>query len=137
MRRTKEDDVLRESSFKRYGKTKHRTFLFPKSEEPDLMNQSGNQMRDNYYEVSSLLLDGFIGVRSSLISLFKHKFIIGYFLLSVSHMCNYKVLLNLLTEVTGHVMYGLISYNFVGSSQQRFKSLCLFLELLGHSNPHF
>ncbi|KAH0867780.1 hypothetical protein HID58_074802, partial [Brassica napus] len=46
MRRTKEHDVLRESSFKRYGKTKHRTFLFLKSEEPDLMNQSSHQMRE-------------------------------------------------------------------------------------------
>ena len=32
-----------ESSFKRYGKKKHITFPFPKSEEPDLMNQSGHQ----------------------------------------------------------------------------------------------
>ncbi|CAN7048818.1 unnamed protein product [Brassica rapa subsp. trilocularis] len=54
MRRTKEDDVLRESSFKRYGKTKHRTFLFPKSEEPDLMNQSGNQMSQKFFFVGFL-----------------------------------------------------------------------------------
>ncbi|KAJ4875436.1 hypothetical protein Rs2_40454 [Raphanus sativus] len=44
LRRTKEDDILRESSFKRYGKTKHRTFPFPKSEEPGFMNQSSHQM---------------------------------------------------------------------------------------------
>ena len=49
MRRTKEDDVLRESSFKRYGKTKHRTVLFPKSEELDLMNQSGHHMREKFF----------------------------------------------------------------------------------------
>lgn len=49
MRRTKEHDVLRESSFKRYGKTKHRTFLFLKSEEPDLMNQSSHQMREKFF----------------------------------------------------------------------------------------
>nr|VDD36446.1 unnamed protein product [Brassica oleracea] len=39
MRMTKEDAVLRESSYKRYGMKKHRTFSFPKSEEHDLMNQ--------------------------------------------------------------------------------------------------
>ncbi|CAH8381870.1 unnamed protein product [Eruca vesicaria subsp. sativa] len=52
MRRTKENDVLRESSFNRYGKKKHKTFPFPKSEEPDLMNQSACDSlfgRDNYY----------------------------------------------------------------------------------------
>ncbi|CAH8356542.1 unnamed protein product [Eruca vesicaria subsp. sativa] len=58
MKRTKEYDVLRESSFNGYGKKKHRTSLFPNSEESDLMNQSGHQMSkhalyyvegDNYY----------------------------------------------------------------------------------------
>ena len=46
IRRTKEDDVLRASSVKRYGKKNHKTFPKPKSAEPDLINQSGHQVRD-------------------------------------------------------------------------------------------
>nr|VDC82636.1 unnamed protein product [Brassica rapa] len=36
MRRTKEDDTLRASSVKIYGKKKHRTVILPKSAEPGL-----------------------------------------------------------------------------------------------------
>jgi hypothetical protein len=46
MRRTREDDVLRASSVKRYGKKKHRSVPIPKSAEPDLINQNGHQVRD-------------------------------------------------------------------------------------------
>ncbi|KAH0868392.1 hypothetical protein HID58_075414 [Brassica napus] len=53
MRMTKEDVVLRESSYKRYGMKKHRTFPFPKSEEHDLMHEPVNAIVyvevDNYY----------------------------------------------------------------------------------------
>uniref|UniRef100_A0A0D3D6L8 Uncharacterized protein n=1 Tax=Brassica oleracea var. oleracea TaxID=109376 RepID=A0A0D3D6L8_BRAOL len=53
MRMPKEDVVLRESSYKRYGMKKHRTFPFPKSEEHDLMHEPVNAIAylevDNYY----------------------------------------------------------------------------------------
>lgn len=44
IRRTKEDDVLRASSAKRYGKKRHRTIPQPRSADPDLINQSGHQV---------------------------------------------------------------------------------------------
>lgn len=111
LRRTKEDDILRESSFKRYGKTirqkkkrygktKHRTFPFPKSEEPGLMNQSSHQMSQSF---SFSLLVSWKSYFS-----YQTQFIIRYCLLSVSHRCNYKVLLNLHIEVILHVINGLI-----------------------------
>ena len=40
---TEEDVVLRESSNKKYGMKKYKSFPFPKSEEHVLMNQSGHQ----------------------------------------------------------------------------------------------
>ncbi|CAM8897690.1 unnamed protein product [Rhodiola kirilowii] len=45
VRRTKEDDVLRASSVKRYGKKKQRAFPQPRyaKPEPDLINQNGHQ----------------------------------------------------------------------------------------------
>ena len=49
MRRTKEDDFLRASSFKRYGKKKEWTLPFPKSAEPDLINQRGHQMSKVFF----------------------------------------------------------------------------------------
>ena len=45
VRRTKEEDVLRASSVKRYGRKKHRAIPKPRSAEPDLINQSGHQVR--------------------------------------------------------------------------------------------
>lgn len=45
IRRTKEEDVLRASSAKRYGRKKHKSFAKPRSAEPDLVNQSGHQVR--------------------------------------------------------------------------------------------
>lgn len=49
IRRTKEDDVLRASSVKRYGKKKHRSIPvprnIPKSADPDIDNESGHQVR--------------------------------------------------------------------------------------------
>lgn len=44
VRRTKEDDVLRASSVKRYGRKKHRTIPKPRSADPDLVNESGHQV---------------------------------------------------------------------------------------------
>lgn len=48
IRRTKEDDVLRASSVKRYGKKKHKSIpvprSIPKSADPDLVNESGHQV---------------------------------------------------------------------------------------------
>ena len=46
IRRTKKDDVLRASSVKRYGKKKHRSIAKPRSAEPDLINQSGHQVKN-------------------------------------------------------------------------------------------
>lgn len=45
IRRTKGDDVLRASSVKRYGKKKQRTVPQPRSVDPDLINQSGHQVK--------------------------------------------------------------------------------------------
>lgn len=45
IRRTKRDDVLRASSVKRYGKKKQRTVPQPRSAAPDLINQSGHQVK--------------------------------------------------------------------------------------------
>ncbi|KAF7836944.1 uncharacterized protein G2W53_005426 [Senna tora] len=50
IRRTKEDDVLRASSVKRYGRKKHRTIPKPRSADPDLINQSVAYVEgDKYY----------------------------------------------------------------------------------------
>lgn len=43
VRRTKKDDILRASSVKRYGRKKQRTI--PKSADPDLVNESGHQVK--------------------------------------------------------------------------------------------
>nr|GMD18010.1 uncharacterized protein LOC109160061 [Ipomoea batatas] len=40
VRRTKEDDVLRASSVKRYGKKKHSSLAKPRGTDPDLVNES-------------------------------------------------------------------------------------------------
>lgn len=45
IRRTKEEDVLRASSVKRYGRKKHRSIPKPRSAAPDLINQSGHQVK--------------------------------------------------------------------------------------------
>ncbi|XP_031110917.1 uncharacterized protein LOC116015059 [Ipomoea triloba] len=50
VRRTKEDDVLRASSVKRYGKKKSRSFPKPMGSDPDLINQSGHQHAIAYVE---------------------------------------------------------------------------------------
>lgn len=50
IRRTKEEDVLRASSAKRYGRKKHTSFAKPRSAEPDLVNQSGHQHAIAYVE---------------------------------------------------------------------------------------
>ncbi|KAJ9541523.1 hypothetical protein OSB04_028029 [Centaurea solstitialis] len=50
IRRTKEDDVLRASSVKRYGKKKHTSIPIPKSADPDLDNESGHQHAIAYVE---------------------------------------------------------------------------------------
>lgn len=50
IRRTKRDDILRASSFKRYGRKKHRTIPQPKSADPDLVNQNGHQHAIAYVE---------------------------------------------------------------------------------------
>ncbi|XP_061363476.1 protein neprosin-like isoform X2 [Gastrolobium bilobum] len=50
IRRTKEEDVLRASSVKRYGRKKHRTIPKPRSAQPDLINQSGHQHAIAYVE---------------------------------------------------------------------------------------
>lgn len=54
VRRTKEDDVLRASSVKRYGKKKHRSVPVPKSADPDLINQSGHQVYSCLFSISNL-----------------------------------------------------------------------------------
>lgn len=48
VRRTKEDDVLRASSVKRYGRKKHRTIPQPRSADPDLINESGHQVKFSF-----------------------------------------------------------------------------------------
>ncbi|KAG6783494.1 hypothetical protein D5086_025279 [Populus alba] len=50
IRRTKEDDVLRASSVKRYGRKKHRAIPQPRSADPDLINESGHQHAIAYVE---------------------------------------------------------------------------------------
>ncbi|KAL8211359.1 hypothetical protein R6Q57_005796 [Mikania cordata] len=54
IRRTKEEDVLRASSIKRYGKKKHTSFAMsrniPKSADPDLVNENGHQHAIAYVE---------------------------------------------------------------------------------------
>nr|DAD42085.1 TPA_asm: hypothetical protein HUJ06_000315 [Nelumbo nucifera] len=45
IRRTKKEDILRASSVKRFGKKKHRTIPKPTSADPDLINESGHQVR--------------------------------------------------------------------------------------------
>lgn len=46
IRRNREEDVLRASSVKRYGKKKHRSIPRPRlaAPEPDLINQNGHQV---------------------------------------------------------------------------------------------
>lgn len=46
IRRTKREDVLRASSIKTFGRKKHRTVPNPQSADPDLINESGHQVRD-------------------------------------------------------------------------------------------
>uniref|UniRef100_A0A9I9D9H4 Neprosin PEP catalytic domain-containing protein n=1 Tax=Cucumis melo TaxID=3656 RepID=A0A9I9D9H4_CUCME len=67
IRRTKEDDVLRASSVKRYGKKRHRAIPQPRSADPDLINQSGHQS-DAYQATGcyNLLCSGFIQVNSDI-----------------------------------------------------------------------
>ncbi|KAE8706798.1 hypothetical protein F3Y22_tig00110388pilonHSYRG00280 [Hibiscus syriacus] len=43
MRKTKEDDLLRASSIKAFGKKRHKTIPQPRSADPDLISQSGHQ----------------------------------------------------------------------------------------------
>ncbi|KAK6287216.1 hypothetical protein POUND7_013395 [Theobroma cacao] len=43
VRRTKEDDLLRASSIKAFGRKKHRSVPQPRSADPDLISQSGHQ----------------------------------------------------------------------------------------------
>ncbi|MED6130993.1 hypothetical protein PIB30_005947 [Stylosanthes scabra] len=50
IRRTKEEDVLRASSVRRYGRKKHRSIPKPRSAQPDLINQSGHQHAIAYVE---------------------------------------------------------------------------------------
>ncbi|KAF8403983.1 hypothetical protein HHK36_012093 [Tetracentron sinense] len=50
IRRTKNDDVLRASSAKRYGMKKRRTIPQPRSVDPDLINESGHQHAIAYVE---------------------------------------------------------------------------------------
>ncbi|OIW17930.1 hypothetical protein TanjilG_17766 [Lupinus angustifolius] len=50
IRRTKEEDVMRASSVKRYGRKKHRSIPKPRSADPDLINQSGHQHAIAYVE---------------------------------------------------------------------------------------
>ncbi|KAI7756404.1 hypothetical protein M8C21_011644 [Ambrosia artemisiifolia] len=54
IRRTKEEDVLRASSVKRYGKKKHKSVsdprIIPTSADPDLVNESGHQHAIAYVE---------------------------------------------------------------------------------------
>ena len=48
VRRTKEDDLLRASSIKSYGRKKHLTIPKPSSAQPDLINQGGHQVQLNF-----------------------------------------------------------------------------------------
>lgn len=53
IRRTKEDDVMRASSVKTYGKKKYKSNSkprrnIPKSADPDLVNQSGHQVTNKH-----------------------------------------------------------------------------------------
>lgn len=53
IRRTKEDDVMRASSVKTYGKKKYKGNSkprrnIPKSADPDLVNQSGHQVTNKH-----------------------------------------------------------------------------------------
>ncbi|XP_076900502.1 protein neprosin-like [Bidens hawaiensis] len=54
IRRTKEEDVLRASSVKKYGKKKYKSTaaprIMPKSADPDLVNESGHQHAIAYVE---------------------------------------------------------------------------------------
>ncbi|CAM8878908.1 unnamed protein product [Rhodiola kirilowii] len=50
VRRTKEDDLYRASSVKRYGRKKHKAIPRPRSAEPDLINQNGHQHAIAYVE---------------------------------------------------------------------------------------
>ncbi|CAA0828994.1 Protein of Unknown Function (DUF239 [Striga hermonthica] len=50
IRRTTKEDVLRASSVKSYGKKKHRSFLKPRSVEPDFTTQTGHQHAIAYVE---------------------------------------------------------------------------------------
>ncbi|KAH9603991.1 hypothetical protein KSS87_023594 [Heliosperma pusillum] len=50
VRRTKEEDVLRAESIKRYGRKKHRSIAKPRSPDPDLVNESGHQHAIAYVE---------------------------------------------------------------------------------------
>ncbi|KAL0903656.1 hypothetical protein M5K25_028048 [Dendrobium thyrsiflorum] len=50
IRRTKEEDVLRATSLKSYGKKKHRTIPFPLSSDPDLINENGHEHAISYVE---------------------------------------------------------------------------------------
>lgn len=45
VRRTRREEVLRASSVKRYGRKKHRTIPRPRSADPDLINESGHQVK--------------------------------------------------------------------------------------------
>nr|CAD1827925.1 unnamed protein product [Ananas comosus var. bracteatus] len=50
IRRTKKQDLLRATSFRRYGKKKHNSFPSPMSGDPDLLNESGHQHAIAYVE---------------------------------------------------------------------------------------
>uniref|UniRef100_A0A804QFL5 Neprosin PEP catalytic domain-containing protein n=1 Tax=Zea mays TaxID=4577 RepID=A0A804QFL5_MAIZE len=50
IRRTKEEDVLRASSVRRYGKKKRRSAPNPMSVDPDMLNESGHQHAIAYVE---------------------------------------------------------------------------------------
>lgn len=50
IRRTNKDDVLRASSVKRYGKKKRRSFVQPRSVDPDFIGGSGHQHAIAYVE---------------------------------------------------------------------------------------
>jgi len=47
IRRTKEEDVLRASSVRRYGKKRHRSTPNPMSVDPDMLNESGHQVQNS------------------------------------------------------------------------------------------
>ncbi|XP_048323696.1 protein neprosin [Ziziphus jujuba] len=50
VRRTKQEDILRASSIKSYGKKKQKSFPQPRSADPDLLSQSGHQHAIVYVE---------------------------------------------------------------------------------------